>query len=484
MKHRYRWLVVGLLSACIASPSAAGDGRVVVTIKPLHSLVAGVMQGDGIPDILVDGAASEHDFVLRPSQMEMLQDADVVFYIGDDLETFLAESLNAIPQEVQVVSMQKMLGIELLSTRKAIRGDQPQGEEDGDHPQAASSWFGAGKASNTRSKSGGWSSSGIAPIPANSATAQLAQQWQDQQRKRYTAPAGAGAAGSGGSVASRNAQWLEQAAKGNYTSGSTQRATGDGASAASPVMNNAATNAYRPQPLPPSSQSGSQSISERQRAYRENGGYPLPSENGDVSDDGVLSAGEQGRARARPKREEHGDADHGDGRYDLHLWLNPENAKRMVDVIEATLSRRYPANKALYQQNADNVKARIDTQWRQLYAYLTPLRGKPFITFHDAYQYFETSYGLTSAGSISLHPGQAPGARRMAKLRDAIRDQNVQCVFAEPQYDDSVIASLTEGLPVKAGMLDPLGANLQNGPDLYFELNAQLAAQFADCLGK
>ena len=78
--------------------SFSAQAQVVVTIKPLHSLVAGVMQGSGMaPQLLVDGKNSLHDFSLKPSQAAMLHRTDIVFYMGDGFEQFLAKILPQLP---------------------------------------------------------------------------------------------------------------------------------------------------------------------------------------------------------------------------------------------------------------------------------------------------------------------------------------------------------------------------------------------------
>lgn len=68
---------VGLLALCSAPSAAAEPTKVVVTIKPLHALVAQVMAGVGVPVLLVKGLASAHTYALRPSEVRALHDADL-----------------------------------------------------------------------------------------------------------------------------------------------------------------------------------------------------------------------------------------------------------------------------------------------------------------------------------------------------------------------------------------------------------------------
>jgi zinc transport system substrate-binding protein len=102
-----------------ASAGAAADApRVVVSIKPVHSLVAGVMDGVGDPDLLIKGGDSPHTYSLRPSEAQALQEADVVFWIGEDLEGFLARPLQTLPREAALVALHEADGVRLLAGRE------------------------------------------------------------------------------------------------------------------------------------------------------------------------------------------------------------------------------------------------------------------------------------------------------------------------------------------------------------------------------
>jgi zinc transport system substrate-binding protein len=101
------------------SGQAAPEGpAVVVTIKPVHSLVAGVMEGAGSPALLLRGGASPHALSLRPSDARMLERASVIFWVGERLETFLARPLAALGREARVVTLIEEAPT-LFATRKA-----------------------------------------------------------------------------------------------------------------------------------------------------------------------------------------------------------------------------------------------------------------------------------------------------------------------------------------------------------------------------
>ncbi len=97
---------------------AADPVKVVASVKPIHSLVAGVMQGVAEPSLLVKGAASPHSFNLRPSDARALNQADLVFWVGEDLETFLTKPIQSLAGKAQPVALMEESGLTLLPTRE------------------------------------------------------------------------------------------------------------------------------------------------------------------------------------------------------------------------------------------------------------------------------------------------------------------------------------------------------------------------------
>ena len=113
---------------------------------------------------------------------------------------------------------------------------------------------------------------------------------------------------------------------------------------------------------------------------------------------------------------------------------------------------------------------------------LQPVRGKPYIVFHDAYQYFERRYGLEPAGSVTVSPDVPPSAKRLTELRARIATLKAACVFAEPQFQPRIIDTIVEGTAARRGTLDPLGAAIPAGPEQYVTLMRALAADLKSCL--
>ncbi len=304
---------------------AADDApEVVASIKPIHSLVAGVMAGTGEPHLLLKGGQSPHSYSLRPSDAAALQQADVVFWVGDLLETFLEKPLEALSHDARVVALETAPGLTLLSYRESD-------EADPDHT------------------------------------------------------AGEGHAGD---------------------------------------------------------------------------------EEGHTGHD---------------HRHDHGD-DHAHTGVDPHIWLSPANAAALVEHIAATLSEADPANRERYHENSDAVRARLASLEATLEEELAPVRGLPYVVFHDAYQYFEQRYGLSPVAWVTVSPERPPGAAKVAELRETIRESGARCVFREPQFEPSLVRTITEGTNARAGVLDPLGADITAGPDAYFTLLETLADSFQACL--
>lgn len=110
---------LGLLLSGLAavSPSMAAP-KVVVSIKPLESLVASIMQGVGKPTLLVKGASSPHTYSMRPSDAEDLQDSDVIFWAGPALENFMQKPLDALAGDKVVVALMEAPGVKLMPPRE------------------------------------------------------------------------------------------------------------------------------------------------------------------------------------------------------------------------------------------------------------------------------------------------------------------------------------------------------------------------------
>ncbi len=129
------YLLAFTLAFFSAAPSFADTPRVVASIKPVHSLVASIMGDTGDPTLLVSGGASPHTFSLKPSHATALNNADLVFWIGPDLEGFLANPMKNLVHDSASVPLMAVDGLKLLEAREGgVWGDHlHNGEHDDEH---------------------------------------------------------------------------------------------------------------------------------------------------------------------------------------------------------------------------------------------------------------------------------------------------------------------------------------------------------------
>ena len=180
---------------------------------------------------------------------------------------------------------------------------------------------------------------------------------------------------------------------------------------------------------------------------------------------------------------EHGEHSHEHGGFDMHIWLDADNARAIVRAAVAALDEADPGHAALYRSNGEHAEARIDALDQALRSELTPLAGRPYVVFHDAYRYLERRYGLTPVGSITPNPERQPSAQRIAAIRKKIVDNNALCIFSEPQFEPSIVKTLIEGMSTKVGVLDADGGvGIAPGPDAYFTIMRNLGDSLKGCL--
>ena len=110
------------------------------------------------------------------------------------------------------------------------------------------------------------------------------------------------------------------------------------------------------------------------------------------------------------------------------------------------------------------------------------VRDSNFIVFHDAYQYFENRFDFPAAGSITLSDASDPSPARIEEVHEKVHELGVTCAFSEPQFNANLIRTVFQGTEAKAGVMDPLGADLSPGVALYPQLLRNLASSLATCL--
>ena len=324
---------IALLAA--ASASAAGPPTAAASIKPVHSLLAGVMKGAGYPVLLVPASATPHRFQLKPSDARALANADLVAWIGPELEGFLARPLAALAGDAVLLELLRVDGVLLRPRRHGAIW-----EDHHDHGAEAHDHAREGRGDD-----------------------------HDHARER----------------------------------------------------------------------------------------------RGDDHD------------HARERHEDDG--------WDAHIWLDPRNAEAMVNAMAGALAKLDPERAALYRANAADLGTRLRALDQELRRDLAGIKDKGFIVFHDAWQYFEVRYGLNGLGSVAVDPEHPVGAQTLAAVERRLAESDARCIFREPQFSPALVHRLAADTGAKVGVLDPLGATVDDGPDLYFGTMRAIAAGLRDCLG-
>ena len=179
--------------------------------------------------------------------------------------------------------------------------------------------------------------------------------------------------------------------------------------------------------------------------------------------------------------DEHGHENEHDN---VHIWLDPRAAKAIVAAIADRLRTLDPPHAAQYDENVMRISVRLDALESELAQQLRPLRGIPYIVFHDAYGPFERRFGLNNIGMVTKHAEDSPSAGYIRHMREIVAEQKVSCAFREPQFEPHAITIIAEGSDLSIGELDPLGVGLTPGVGGYFLLMRNLAHGFIDCLSR
>jgi len=310
-------LILTILSLVSFITQVKADVKVVTSIKPLHSLASYLMDGIGKPGLIVDGYASPHSFSMKPSHAKMLQNADIVFWVGEGMENFLKKPLSSIAKKAKKIELIEVKGLNILKFRERNIFEEHNHDDHDDHDH-------------------------------------------DDHAK---------------------------------------------------------------------------------------------------------------------KEDDHDGHAHGD--YDSHIWLDPMNAKVILNKMAEHLIENDTENTSKYKNNLKKALKEIDTLTIQVMTELN--KSLPSIVFHDAYQYFEQRFNVNILGAFTVNPDVMSGAEQLAKIREIIEHENVACVFSEPQFNPDIINAVAKDMKIKTGVLDPLGATLDSGKNLYFDLIKNMSLSFKDC---
>lgn len=173
--------------------------------------------------------------------------------------------------------------------------------------------------------------------------------------------------------------------------------------------------------------------------------------------------------------------DHDHTGFDPHIWLDPVRTQILVTAIANKLSDIDPEHNTIYQANAKKINQQLTQLDQQLRTELTPIQNKPFIVFHDAYQYLEKRYHLNAVGAITVNPEILPSAQHISEIQTLIKQKNVVCIFSEPQFKPAIVEMIAKGTGVHEGVLNPEGT-IGNGFAGYAHLLTSLSTALQTCL--
>ena len=175
--------------------------------------------------------------------------------------------------------------------------------------------------------------------------------------------------------------------------------------------------------------------------------------------------------------------DHSHDGTDPHAWLDTGNAAVWLDAIAQELAHADPGNADTYRANAAAAREALTALEADIRSTLEPVGDAPLVMFHDAYGYFAAQFGVNVAGTIALGDAAAPGAARIAELRQSLAEDGAVCIFPEVQHSSRYVDVVVEGTGVRVGeMLDPSGSAMEPGAALYGDMMRNLADAIADCV--
>ena len=316
---------------------ANAEIKVVASIKPIHSLASYLLDGVKKPDLIVDGYASPHGFAMKPSHAKMLQEADLIFWVGEDIESFLVKPLGSIAKKAEKIELMEIKGIKKLKFRERniFDGHDDHGHKEDDHDD---------------------------------------------------------------------------------------------------------------------------------HAKKEDSHDDHDHDKDEHKEDG---------------HDDHGHEGHAHGEFDPHIWLDPLNAKKILKEMAKHLIENDQANESIYKENLKKANKDLDKLVKQVKSEL----NKDFksIVFHDAYQYFEKRFKVNVLGAFTVNTDVLPGAEQLSEIREIIEHEKVTCVFSEPQFNPDIINAVAKDMNINTGVIDPLGATLNPGKDLYFNLIKNMSKSFQGC---
>lgn len=134
-----------------------------------------------------------------------------------------------------------------------------------------------------------------------------------------------------------------------------------------------------------------------------------------------------------------------------HLWMDPVFAKHYVLEIRDALIAVDPSHAADYRRNAASYDRRLDRLVASIRGQIAtiPPSHRYMIVFHNAWQYYNDRFGITTLGFVERNPGQEPNPQQIARLIDLAKQHHVRGVFSEPEYSPKLLYSIAQGAGIK-----------------------------------
>ncbi|MFW2374602.1 MAG: zinc ABC transporter substrate-binding protein [Gammaproteobacteria bacterium] len=182
-----------------------------------------------------------------------------------------------------------------------------------------------------------------------------------------------------------------------------------------------------------------------------------------------------------PARSQHSEHDHHHS-MDGHIWLSVSNAKIIVKYLVDIFSQMDPDHATHYRANGTQLLSRLSQLKIQIQNRLKYQHTPRYLMFHDAFQYFEHEFQLNPARYVTTSPEHISGVRNVQSLKQHIEQNDIQCIFYEPPEVPSIVSTLVDDRAIKILPLDPVGSQLDAGPQLYFTLIEGIASNLYQCM--
>jgi len=177
-------------------------------------------------------------------------------------------------------------------------------------------------------------------------------------------------------------------------------------------------------------------------------------------------------------------AGHDHGGQDPHLWLDTTNAITITNTIAKSLAEIDPENKDKYAANAKAIIQNLQTLTNDIQKKTANISKQHYVVFHDAYQYFEKQFGMSKPLALTINPEVPLGAARIKEIKAELIEENISCLFNEPQFSPKALKVIAENSDATISTLDPLGGTIDSGSTHYFQMMQAMADSFSGCLSK